>query len=277
MERKLIAIDLDGTTLNNQSVITPETYQVLQKLIKQGHIISIATGRSYRTSSQYYKQLRLETPMVNFNGAWCHHPNDISWDYGYHRSLNREIALSMLDLKQYSVIQLIAAEAKDLVYVDRNYEAIPEFIVPLNLEDVNTLPFTPDVLAEEPTSVNVFSHSQEHLPFIQEKIIEKYGKDVEVRTWGGDTPTLEVVSAGIQKAVGVERVAQYYDIDRNNIIAFGDEANDYEMIQYAGHGVVMINGIDDLKNIADDVTPYSNDEDGLAHYLIQYFNLVSGE
>ena len=273
MDRKLVAIDLDGTTLNNASVITDETHQAIQQLIKKGHIVSIVTGRSYRTSSHFYKQLKLTSPMVNFNGAWCHHPNEINWDYGYHSSLNRDVALSLLDLKKYPVIQLIAAEAKDLVFVDRDFDSIKEFTVPVNLENTNTLPFTSEALVDDPTSVNVFSYSAEHLPFIQEKIIEKNGENVEVRTWGGDTPTLEVVSAGIQKAVGVERIAQYYDIDRKNIIAFGDEANDYEMIQYAGHGVAMNNGIDDLKKISDDVTPLSNDKDGLAHYLMDYFNL----
>ena len=45
------------------------------------------------------------------------------------------------------------------------------------------------------------------------------------------------------------------------------------MIQYAGHGVMMKNGIDDLNNVADDITEFSNDEDGLAQYLKNYFKL----
>ena len=45
------------------------------------------------------------------------------------------------------------------------------------------------------------------------------------------------------------------------------------MIQYAGHGVMMKNGIDDLKNVADDITEFSNDENGLAKYLKNYFKV----
>ena len=73
--------------------------------------------------------------------------------------------------------------------------------------------------------------------------------------------------------MGVESIAAYYDIKPTNILAFGDEANDYEMIQYAGHGVMMKNGIDDLKNVADDITEFSNDENGLAKYLKNYFKV----
>ena len=46
-----------------------------------------------------------------------------------------------------------------------------------------------------------------------------------------------------------------------------------EMIEYAGHGVAMKNGIDELKNIANAITPFTNDENGLAKYLQEYFQL----
>ena len=45
------------------------------------------------------------------------------------------------------------------------------------------------------------------------------------------------------------------------------------MIQYAGHGVVMKNGIDKLKHVSDDITNYTNDENGLSQYLSEYIKL----
>ncbi len=271
MERKLVAIDLDGTTLNDDSKITPETKQTIERVIEQGHIVSIATGRPFRTSSQFYKQLDLNTPMVNFNGALCHHPNDNHWKNSYHRKLDREVALAFTELKRYSSIKLIAAESRDHIYVDRLAEDTYSGGSPLR--GVQTVPFTAEYLNENPTSVNVFTAEEHFIPFLQELIIERYGKDVEVRTWGGPTPTLEIVSPGIQKAMGVENIANYYGIDRKDILAFGDEANDYEMIQYAGHGVVMKNGIAGLKEVSDDITAVTNHENGLANYLTTYFDL----
>ena len=48
---------------------------------------------------------------------------------------------------------------------------------------------------------------------------------------------------------GIEQVRQFLNIDRNNIIAFGDEDNDIEMIEYARHGVAMENGLQELKDV----------------------------
>ena len=233
--RKLIAIDLDGTTLNNQSVLTTETEQTLKKLTDEGHIIAIATGRPYRTSYQYYDQLKLETPIVNFNGAWTHHPQNKDWAHGYHKFLEKDVALSFLTLKDLSAVRLLSAESKDHVYVDRfgeeTYSNGP------SIKNFKPKVFTAESLNENPTAVNIFSHYEKNLPFIQEHILDDFNDTIEIRTWGGVSPALEIVSKGIQKAMGIEAVAKSYNISSNDIIAFGDEANDYEMIQYAGHGV----------------------------------------
>ena len=68
-------------------------------------------------------------------------------------------------------------------------------------------------------------------------------------------------------------MSRYFGIKQENILAFGDENNDLEMIEYAGHGVAMKNGIDELKNIANAITPFTNDENGLAKYLQDYFQI----
>jgi hydroxymethylpyrimidine pyrophosphatase-like HAD family hydrolase len=63
------------------------------------------------------------------------------------------------------------------------------------------------------------------------------------------------------------------DIPKERIIAFGDENNDLEMIEFAGVGVAMSNGIDELKSIADEVTSKSNNEDGIAQVLDERLQL----
>lgn len=83
MERKLIALDLDGTTLNAESKLNSATIQTMQRLQAAGHIVSIITGRSYQGSQAIYDQLRLKSLMINFNGslAICltkHGPQNIS-------------------------------------------------------------------------------------------------------------------------------------------------------------------------------------------------------
>ncbi|MCC5894962.1 MAG: HAD family phosphatase [Alkalibacterium sp.] len=270
MNRKLIALDLDGTTLNNHSEITAKTKDILTKLRRAGHIVSIVTGRPYRNSYYYYDQLELDTPIVNFNGAWCHNPSDTQWSHSYHKTLSKELALSMLSLRSNPEVQLIAAESQQSIYIEGEYIPYPDFF-PEGIEVSKQL--APETLIEDPTSVGVFTTTRHYQPYIEQKIVEQYQGAVEVRMWGGDTPCLEVVAAGVQKALGLERIASYYGIDRKHILAFGDQENDYEMIQYAGEGIVMSNGIDRLKAISNDVTPSSNHDDGVARYLESYFSL----
>lgn len=61
-------------------------------------------------------------------------------------------------------------------------------------------------------------------------------------------------------------------LPRERIIAFGDEDNDLEMLEFAGCGVAMGNGIDEVKQIANRTTA-TNEEDGVARFLKEYFSL----
>ena len=62
-------------------------------------------------------------------------------------------------------------------------------------------------------------------------------------------------------------------MNKEDIIAFGDEHNDVDMLSYAGWGVAMANGTDQVKEVANDITSKPNSEDGLADYLEKYLDL----
>ena len=93
MKPKLIALDLDGTTLNGQSEFNPITIQTLHRLTELGHKVAIVTGRPYRSSKHLYEELGLGGPIVNFNGALCHIPTDENWQGEFHVTLDEEIVL----------------------------------------------------------------------------------------------------------------------------------------------------------------------------------------
>lgn len=83
---------------------------------------------------------------------------------------------------------------------------------------------------------------------------------------------IELIKSGINKAVGLEKITDYYGIPPERVIAFGDEDNDLEMLEFAGCGVAMGNGIEGVKSVANKVTK-SNEEDGIAVFLKDYFAL----
>ena len=131
MQQHLIAIDLDGTTLNNKSQLSPLTIQTLRLISEQGHLVSIVTGRPFRTSSSIYRQLNIAAPMVNFNGALCHFPGNPNWLAGYHQDLDREIAFELFANQEELEIELLMAEGRDRLFTssmnlpDRIFSSIP--------------------------------------------------------------------------------------------------------------------------------------------------------
>lgn len=269
LNKKLIAIDLDGTTLNQDSMITSKTKETLKKAINAGHHVSIATGRPFRMSHQFYQQLELTTPMVNFNGALVHIPNQ-HWDGERETLINREIAFEILSQKKQLNLDFIAAENRDTFFID-SFDFFDEKIFASSRPGEKNL-LSPKNLTTNPTSLLVRTDKR-FAGAVSAELTRQFGSYVDVRTWGGPTAILEIVSKGIQKAKGVQEIANYLSIDQKDVIAFGDEHNDLELLDYAGWGVAMANGTAQLKGIANDVTPLSNQEDGLAVYLEKLLKL----
>lgn len=269
MDQHLIALDLDGTTLNNQSKLTNETITTLRALVRDGHIVSIITGRPYRIAKHIYDEIGIKTPMVNFNGALTHIPHE-HWDKEYDVELTRELALDLLAHRKELGIKTITVENKHHVWANQASNDLPEFL-PNKLRDDQIL--TAANLSGNPIAMTI-QYEPEHQEEIIKAVNEKYGDFVEPRVWGGPYNILELIHRGTHKESGMFYIAKQYQIDRQNIIAFGDEHNDLEMLDAAGRGVAMHNAIPELKSIANDVTPIDNEHNGLAKYLRDYFKVT---
>ncbi|MCF1631427.1 Cof-type HAD-IIB family hydrolase [Tetragenococcus koreensis] len=261
MPKKLIALDLDGTTLNNTSTITPKTAQIIQKARDKGHIVSIATGRPYRMSAHYYQQLNLDSPIVNFNGALVHKPQQ-KWAYEKEYSIQREIAFEILAQKEKLHLDFVAAENRETFFIDNLQNFQKDFFATDTATDANLF----SQLKTNPTSV-MLKTKNEFSSFVVETLTSQFSDEIEVRTWGGPSAILEVVPKGVQKAMAVSVVAESMQINQKDIIAFGDEHNDVELLDYAGWGVAMKNATDQVKSVANDITAKTNDEDGMVEYL----------
>lgn len=123
IKQHLIAVDLDGTLLTDDKTISERNKRTLQKAIEDGHIVVIATGRPHRASIDYYYELGLNTPMVNFNGALIHHPTDDKWDV-LHNPMPIRTAQKIISACYDLTVHNIVAEVMDNVYLDRYDEQI---------------------------------------------------------------------------------------------------------------------------------------------------------
>ncbi|SDJ44333.1 Cof-type HAD-IIB family hydrolase [Salimicrobium halophilum] len=267
MEQHLIALDLDGTLLTDEKTISPKTKAAVQQAIKDGHVVIISTGRPHRASINYYHELGLETPMVNFNGALIHHPLNNKWD-AIHSPLPLRKAREIAHMAKEMGVKNILAEVKDHVHLHYHDEEM------MKIFDTNEHPVTIGPLSShlttDPTSLLIQPKEgdMEKVQKIREEL-DKHAEAIDHRRWGAPWHVIEIVRSGLNKAVGVHKIAHYYRIPQERIIAFGDEDNDFEMIDYAGTGVAMGNAIEGLKSIANEVIG-TNEEDGIADFLNEY-------
>ncbi|MFJ7932872.1 Cof-type HAD-IIB family hydrolase [Sporosarcina sp. NPDC096371] len=268
MKPHLIVLDLDGTLLTDEKIISAKTAHTLKIAEEQGHHVMIATGRPYRASEVYYRQLGLKTPIVNFNGAFVHHPGNASWKT-IHETISLPVVNEVIDAMQQFPIQNIVAEVMDDVYMHYHDEKLLDifgFGNPQILQgDIR------QSLQMNPTSLLIQAEEQS-VDTIRRHLADVHAEVIDHRRWGAPWHVIEIIRHGLHKAVGISHVAKWMDIPQERIIAFGDEDNDLEMIDYAGVGVAMGNAIDRLKSIANEVTD-TNNEDGIAKVLRERLHL----
>ncbi len=262
----LIALDLDGTLLTNEKLISPRTKLALNKMKEAGHQLVISTGRPYRASKQYYAELDLTTPIVNFNGAHVHHPRSHEFRTS-HTTIPKETAFSILEMCRSYNINNVITEVMDQVYVEKWDDSFYE-VFDMPKSEVIIGPID-QKLDENPTSVLISTPRSEILQLIK-ALDQEHAEMVDQRSWGYPSDIIEIIRKGTNKAVGLKRVADYLSIPMDRVVAFGDEENDLEMIEAAGHGVAMGNATHSIKAIANHIT-HTNEDDGIASFLEQHF------
>ncbi|OEH91649.1 Cof-type HAD-IIB family hydrolase [Bacillus solimangrovi] len=267
-KQHLIALDLDGTLLTNEKTISDRTKQAIGNMISQGHIVMIATGRPYRSSKMYYNELLLNTPIVNFNGAHIHHPKDTGWG-NFHTPLEHKTAKRIIQACDEFGIKNMIAEVQDRVFLHYHDKKIIDLFT-MGSSQVKSGRL--DLLLEEsPTSLLIYPEA-EKVDQIRTHLNDTHAELIEHRKWAAPWHVIEIVKSGLNKAVGIQKIAQHYNIPKERIVAFGDEDNDLEMLDYAGIGVAMDNAIDELKSLSNEIT-FSNNEHGVAAFLEKTFSL----
>ena len=269
-KRHLIALDLDGTLLTDKKQISPYTKQVVLKAKEEGHIVVISTGRPHRASINFYHELGLDTPMVNFNGALIHHPTNRNWD-ALHNPMPIRTAHKIIDACYDLQVNNILAEVMDDVYLDSYDSRIIDFFDQIDTDPPYVIGSLKQKLEEDPTSILIYPEENQ-VDQLRSHLDQYHAEIIEHRKWGAPWNIIEIIKKGMNKAVGLQKIAYYFGIPEERIIAFGDEDNDLEMIDYAGVGVAMGNAIDELKSISKHVTA-SNEEDGIGVFLESYLKI----
>jgi Cof subfamily protein (haloacid dehalogenase superfamily) len=271
MQPYLIACDLDGSLLNSQSKLSEKTIKVLNHLHLIGHKVVIATGRPYGGAIEIYHQLGIPNPMINDNGATIENP--LNHKFPRQRTLIPNDIMHDIFRHAKPILKSAFFSIEKTVYA-YNYEP--------KLEEIFAgLAFSNEIVEGDFTDLDVEPSGLIFLvDSMQKTVLEKYIKEnysdtISFRLWGAGHrhAIYEIYLKHVSKSSALNYLLDYYNIERSRFIAFGDGINDIEMIRDAGIGVMMKNGNWELKGVSKDQTEYTNDEDGIARYLIKFFDL----
>lgn len=268
--KKLISIDLDGTLLNKQSQISDFTKDVIKKIIDLGHVVILATGRPLSGAIDFYKELNLKTPLVTDNGGYINHPLDDSFPVRQ-SYIPKDVMHDLFNYAKNFVTSSFFCY-NEVTYAYQYHPWIEDHFSGVYKDKIVHGDLTSFDL--EPSGLIYFILRDKKNDF-ESYISKNLNEHLLYRSWGADqeTAVYEVYLKSVSKSNAISYILDYYRIDKKNWISFGDAINDLEMVKDAELGIAMKNGDPLVIEVAKDVTILTNDEDGVAHYLIKHFNL----
>ncbi|MCD4826525.1 MAG: Cof-type HAD-IIB family hydrolase [Acholeplasmataceae bacterium] len=271
MQPYLIACDLDGSLLNKKSDLSPYTIDVLSHLSRLGHKVVIATGRPFGGAIDLYYKLGINAPMINDNGATIENPMDSK--FAKQRTLIPNDIMKDIFTHAKPILKSAFFSIKKTVYAYKYEPKLEEYFAGLaTSSNVIECEFTD--LDVEPSGL-IFLVDTHKKEILENYIKENYNQTISFRLWGAGHKhaIYEIYLKHVSKSSALSYLLDYYNMDQSQLIAFGDGINDIEMIRDAGIGVMMKNGNWELKGVSKDQTKFTNDEDGIARYLVNFFDL----
>lgn len=264
MNRKLIAIDLDGTLLNSSLDVSSFTISIIKKLKEQGHVVVLASGRPYRSMKDLYDKLGLGSPLICYNGALVFNPKDSTFS-----KLERRFPSSSLRkiYKENSDILLSSmAEDGERIYLEKEEPYLNNYFPYINEE---YLIGKMNEIIKEDCFTSLFACNDGNVSKLKESL-EKEG--FIFRHWNGNNYS-EAVLPNVNKGVALTYIMKQLSFKKEDCLAFGDSDNDFEMLSVVKDGYVLKNSISSLLKDTFKMTRKGNDQDGVAYELANIFGL----
>ena len=273
-EYKMIVLDLDGTLTNRNKEITPKTKETLMKAQEQGKIVVLASGRPTYGVMPLAEELHLEDYggyILSFNGGII--MNCKTKEVVFSRQIPAESNGKIIDLAQENNVSILTYENRTLLTncPEDQYVQLESRINILKIISMTTEELKAYVTFSVPKFL--MTDDGDYLAMVEPKVKAALGKNFSV--YRSDPFFLEILPKGIDKAQSLERLLAVIGVKREEMIACGDGYNDLTMIQYAGLGVAMGNGVLPVRKAADYIT-LTNEEDGVAH-VVEKFMLSEGK
>ncbi|WP_455099550.1 Cof-type HAD-IIB family hydrolase [Peptostreptococcus stomatis] len=257
---KLISVDMDGTFLNDDKEMSPEFDKVFKALKKKNVKFCAASGRQLASLKTVFDKYKDQMLFVAENGAVM----EIDGQPIVNATLTREISDKFLArLKELDDMRILYCTS-DYSYIDRIDDEsmenariyLPKFEIVKDVAHIEELP------------VKISVHSKNGYYNDFKLLVEEFSDEASICTSGFDW--LDIVPKGTNKGTAIAKMQAMLGISPKETMAFGDQMNDFEMINQAYHSYAMDNAIDKIKQIARYTAP-SNNEFGVVSTLKEVF------
>lgn len=251
---KIAFFDIDGTLIDiDKKVITAKMLETLVKLKERGIILCLATGRSPMTLPPF-QNVAFDV-FLTYNGSYCYNAEKTILSTPIPSSDVKQLLKNAADIGRPVSIATkdrLAANGSDRDLAD--YYGIEKLEVEI-ADDFDML------LQEEIYQVMLGLYEPEYAGMMKDI------SHAKITAWWDRA--VDIIPAESGKGAAVEKILEYYHLDRAEAIAFGDGNNDIDMLLSVGTGVAMANGSKQLKAVADDICGHVA-EDGIYYYCLEH-------
>ena len=249
---KIAFFDVDGTLVDmKKKVITPAMIETLKHLKENGIILCMATGRGpYLVPS--FPEIDFDV-FLSYNASYCYTKDEVIFSNPIPKEDVKAIVENASEI--HRPVFLAGVEGGGANGCDKDladYFAIAK-------SKVNVLDnFDFEKLMDKKVyQMMVGCYKEEYADILRDV------DGARITAWW--TRAADITPANGNKGVGVRKILDYYHLDKENAIAFGDGTNDIEMLEAVGTGVAMGNATDDVKAVAGAICGHVA-EDGIYHY-----------
>lgn len=271
--KKVLFLDMDGTTLDDDKQLSEANLDALCRAVKAGHEVIITTGRTHSSAGYLREHYGLDRIgcryMIVYNGAAI-----LDCETGkllYSKTIPVEYAARMIDAAREEGVYLHSYTEKK-VLTERDDENLAVYLKRTSME-AEIVPDLKKAVDRPPYKLLAVEvrDPDRLLAFKQNQSSWIKGK---VDMYFSCREYLEVVPEGVSKGAALQMFCKMREIPIEHTIAAGDEGNDLSMLRAAGIGCAVANAQEEVKKTADYVTERDNNHSAVAE-IVERFLLNS--
>lgn len=270
---QIIGLDLDGTLLNDQKAICQRNIEVLMKAKEQGAKIVLCSGRSPEGMQRELRLLGLKEKGqygIGLNGAVIYEAD--TGRIVKQTLMKPEAVAAMVETgRNFSDRMNVQLYTGNEVFVERWDETTDYYEKATGSHPK----LVDDLLSYMDKTIKIVFFHKGEFDYSLKKITQLKNDCLPSVPEGTQcvisAPYLvEFFDAGIDKGKGMDALASYLNVPRQDVMCVGDQENDMPMLKYAGLSVVMANGAPHVKKLAHYVTKSDNNEGGVAEAVEKF-------